>query len=433
MKRIKLPKEIQKSLIEHYKNKKSLSWKELSRELNIGESTLRSSYRNGRLSLKMYIFDKLTAELSKDKKQELLRQGRIIKDRRYSKSNFKNSNRNKAVDTLYKKYGNNFFSKIGLKGAKITNKMWTLERRIKQSSNGKKGGNKKVKNIEYFTEQEREVANQNTELELNFKTNYFLSKDYNFDFVYFYKNKPIAVEETTINAFRGFTDFLEKRNFLDKKYGKDFPFIVTVRSKKRLKDLAAFLLENNIFILTNLQQRRKYFLDILNKNTVKKLKEKLFSDVRKELKIKSEISKTQAYKEKGLINDYEQFVNSILFKLGLSPLGKEVFKSPFGFYYVSDNLFRINNTDIAVLVSYCNSRGSLLYQLYKHATYAYILKRSSNVKIMSIIFDYSSTATAFSNNKPKNLCFKYSDYYVVTFKKDNLADEINKAIYGRVA
>jgi hypothetical protein len=410
--RILLPNKLQKELIEKYKNKFDLEWRSMSKLLNVGESTLRSKYRFAKASLPSHVFDELTRYHNNQEKQKLISLAKKLPERKYIKTNFSNTDRRKALHSL-KKNQPEFFSRIGTLGANTTNKMWTQKRRIRQSQNGRLGGLTRISNTAFLTEQEKLIAEENDKLNLKYKSNFIIEDGNNFDFVYFQNNKIIGVEEVTLNAFRSFTYYIEKLTKINKKY----PFILTVDSTKNSSYLLKILESKGAIIFTNLKNRRKY----INQALEGKRFEFALTPTKPNNSAKSELNKP--------FNIFEEIVNRALIKLSIHPTGKHLFETP-ELRVVTDNRFIINNNPVNVLVSVCNSRGSLYYQMYRTATYSYLIKNIFKESVMSILFDFSGTASSSSENIPRKLWLNNCNHPIIIFKNDSneLKSKISKEL-----
>jgi len=320
----------------------------------------------------------------------------------------------KAAKSILKKYGHDYFRKIGKIGGKNQKTYWTRERSLKQCNYGRLGGLKRVMRTKYFNRQEKHVFEENKRLDLKFKSNYFLDNELNFDFVYFKNGNIIGVEETTLNPFRGLASFIEKRSKIE----KEIPFIVTF--KKSYPQIVSFLLKMNIIPL-NLNQRRLFIKKILNPKSRNKIKEKIKDIIKQKIDNSKIFSYVNATRELETPYDkYEKIIHRVLNILRLSPMGKTLIETRDGFHFVPDDMISINDKKIAFLVSHSSSRGSLFYTFYKDSTYGVLFKNTLKERIytFSIIFDFSGTVSAYGNNKPRELWLKYCDFKLVVNNKN---------------
>lgn len=225
----------------------------------------------------------------------------------------------------------------------------------------------------------------------------------NFDFVYFKNNVPIAVEEATLKPFRGFAYFIEKRKFLDDTFGKNFPFLLTVENIQNFGYSIGLLSKLRIIVVNTISDRNM----VLKTNF--KFKPKI--------NIKYVQTRAAETELKRPFSKYEYLVDSALRDLNLKPKGKKLLRKN-NISIVTDNSFVLLGENINVLVGYAKSRGSLFYQLYKNATYGYLLRNVFKEKVFVILFDFTKTVSSKSNNIPRWLCLKNCNFYAVTFKRD---------------
>lgn len=422
IKRIKLPAHIQRKLLENYKKQNHLTWGEMAERLKVGKSSLRYFYRNGKRTIPKFAFEKIIKQLPKSRKNMVIRLSETIeKTVANDKVKLKRNSRKMAIVTMKKKYGKNFFRIIGKKGAVESKEMWDFDRRIKQSIVGKIGGRKKIENIVYFNTQEKELSIENKKLDLNFKANHFISSEINFDFVYENDSEEIiGVEEVMNTPLRQIANLLEKHRIL-KSINKNIPFIVSF-DKCNNYDLIFLLIRHNIFPLFS-SNRNEYISQILygtnrnRANIISSIKKELFNNIQK----KSNNSNSSALKElKKDFDKYEKLVNDALEEMNLNPEGKTLIKTINGFSFVVDNRFCLNKKPINIIISCSNSRGSLFYSFYNHSSYGLLFKGVCKYpqKTMSIIFDFSNTASGYSYNNPRKLWLKYCDHNILINEYD---------------
>jgi len=410
-----LPKE-QQMIIENYKKKNNLTWKEMAQEFSIGESTLRYFFRKGLRPLPKFIYD----EVSSKKSAHIKFVNKEFSPRK------KHSRKSRAsMISIRRKYGKYFFSEIGRKGSfeQKCNFKWTPERRMAQSGCGRKGGFGRVSSLKCLTRQERAIMDENKNIGISFKTNHFIDKNNNFDFVYYGReNEIIGVEETTFNAARGLAFFLEKRKFLDNNLSQKTWFIVSYENSR--PDIDELLLKKNI-IPINTEERVGVIHDILKNVYFVSMKRKIMHSIKARAEISKERSMNAAVEESNRPMDkYENMVNHALKEFDAR--GKMVLKTRNGCHFVPDNIFTLNRKNIAVTVSACKSRGSLFYAFYNHSSHALIYKEIFKMPTLSVIFDFSNSSASYSDNLPRNLWTKYCKYNTV-IKGDNLKD-LNKVI-----
>jgi len=437
MKRVKLPPNIQKELIEGYKKRNDLTWKKMAEKFKLGKSTLGYFYREGERTIPKELFEEIIKHLSKSKKKEIIQMSEIMeKNIINDKKTITEYSRKKAVQKMRERYGKDYFHKIGKKGGEESKKMWNLKRRIKQSFIGKRGGKKNIKNMRYVNIQEKELSIENRELGLNFKTNHFISPDINFDFVYVNeKNKEIiAVEEVMNNPLRQIASLIEKKGSLMKIY-KNVPFIASFNVCKNY-DLIFLLIKYDIFPIFY-SKRGKLIPKILygtnkdRKDVIYSIKKGIFSKIKK----KAHQSYIAALHESNKKFDkYEELVHEVLSQMNLNPKGKKIVKTVNEFAFTPDNRFSFKGGPINVVISCSNSRGSLYYSFYNHSSYGVIFKNicKKRQKTMSVIFDFSGTASGYSDNIPRKLWLKYCDYNILIneYNTNKLKDLITNSLMG---
>jgi hypothetical protein len=406
---IKLDKNTQRYLISKYKKEFKLTWSDLGKKFGVTGPAMRNVFFRCKKYLTKQMYDELTKVLESSELERVRKNSKIVRDK-WIRKKIKSRDNRSTVKTIKRKYGISFFKKIGKIGGKNQQFFWSLENRLKQVECGRRGGINRIKNQKLLNEKERILARENKKLKLIFKSNYFLTDDLNFDFVYFENNKVIGVEEVTLNPFRGLADFINKRERLN----REIPFILTF--EEITPEIVLFLLDNNI-IPMELARRKDYIVKCLkDKSTREKFITMIKDETRMLLSDGIIYSKLCSINElKKPFNRYEKLVNDALQDSGFSPLGRKMIETRNGFYFVPDNFISLNKKKIAILVSSCNSRGSLLYTFYKHAAYALLFKNilKKPVQTFSIIFDFSGTATAQGSSKPRELWFKYCDFKLI--------------------
>lgn len=419
----------QRYLIENYKKKFKLTWKELGSKFGLTWSNFRANFWQHNKPLTTDMFNEFIKVLPKVEQNKIKNNSTIEEENRIRKKNYKRRYNKSTIITIKKKYGNDFFKKIGSIGGKNQRFFWTKEKLIKQGLYGKIGGIKRIQNKGLLDERERRIADENKKLHLNFKSNYFLNDELNFDFAYFYKGNLIAVEETTFDTFRGLSAIIEKRQSLDRR----IPFILTY--EKSRAEILLFLLENDILPI-EIKTRQKFVVDIIkNKEMRDAIKKSIKNEVLMFLgdaKILSDFAVKINLKTP--FDKYEQLIHNSLKNIGLNPLGRRLIETKNGFNFVTDNMIFKDGLGIAVLVSVCNSRGSLFYSFYNHSTYGLLFSKISKkpVKTFSIIFDFSGTLSSQGYNKPRKLWLKYCDYRLIINRENlNQLNSLIKSVLGQ--
>jgi len=399
--RVVLPSQIQRKLIDAYKEKNILTWKEMADRFGVGESTLRYFFRWSLKTLPENVFNELA-------------EGKKIKGAVYLHKNFRpkichGRNSFRSVKTMKRRFGVDFFAEIGKKGAIGRNEKyeWTKERRYKHSICGSMGGLKRTEGMRFLTKQEKRIVASNESLSIDFKSNHSIDK-MNFDFVYFKNGKIFAAEEVTENAMRGLSFILEKRKFLDRRFSTSFPFLLTCGNSK--PDIMPMLLKCNIIPLYE-EDRRGLIKEVLSGR--RDVRETLIKNyVRSRLKARKNNVNVGAKSECSKLTDfYEILVHKSL--AVFKPHGKKIFEAPYGSCFVPDDYFEVGKEKIAVLTSCCNSRGSLFYTFYNHSSQAEAYRKLFGLKTLSIIFDKSKSSASFTENIPRRLWEKSCDYKIM--------------------
>jgi len=237
----------------------------------------------------------------------------------------------RKTKTIIERFGKDFFTKIGLKGAE----------------SGK------------VNEIERAVIHINKKLfpSIKFKTHMTLY-DVNLDCVYIKKQKIIAVEEILGSRKNRSVTFFELANILEKKRvleknGLKVPFFLTTRFKTPYQryfhcDGCLWMIDNDIIpIFTDLEWSIKTKQEIIEKNSydlknidnfcrsiIQKNKSRMKSGVKIEINRK--------------FDSFEQSVDNILKKNGIKTGGKRALRTVYNTYIVSDNFMKEKNTAIFI-------------------------------------------------------------------------------------
>lgn len=423
VKLVKIYPRTQKDLIDNYKKKLKLTWKDLGEKFGYSWSSFRIMFWQRSKPIPIEIFQELIRYLSKKEKTKLIQNSEIFEGKIIKRKTWKRDNTS-AVRTMRKKYGKNFFRKIGKLGGSKQKFYWSKEKLLKQSFHGRLGGIKRIDG-KILNEKEKILSEENKRLNLKFKPNYVLNENLNFDFVYFDSNNKINfVEESTLDPFRGLAYFVEKRKILDRKIG----FFISY--EKSTPDVLSVLLENKIIPVQN--KMREIFLESIRDNNlnIKSFVKNTKDSIKVLSAYVSPLSKSCSLNElRKDYNEYEKIVYDAIKRSGLKTFGKKIIKSKNGTYFVPDNFVSHKGEEVAFLVSHCNSRGSLLYTLFKDASYGLLFKKAlkSPVKSFSIIFDFSNTLTSEGISKPKEMWNKYCDYGLIV-SKSNLKDLKDKII-----
>lgn len=297
--------------------------------------------------------------------------------------------------------------------------VWSEDKRNKHSNYGKMGGIRRTINAKPTTEQEKAIAKENDKMRLSYKFNYFF-KDVNFDFGYFRNERLKLVEEVTEFAQRGLAQFLDKKARLS----KEIPFIVT--SPRISPEIKHILITNDLIPISNATIRREIVSLILSDKT-RKAMQLVKTNISAEQNYFGHIPKGELHRK---FDHYEKIVHKAL--KHYNPKGKILLKSQFGHHFIPDN-FITKNCGIAVLVSYCRSRGSLFYCFHKHASDAILYTHIFKMPILSVIFDFSKTSASYTNNYPRKLWSKFCKYHVI-IRDENLnylSSEIESQLGGR--
>lgn len=423
---IKLSPKTQKKLFLMYKKQHNLTWIALAEKFGYKRYSLKNRLNKNRSYLSKEIFSELITLFPQTERKEIERNPSILE---LKLKRFPNIKKGKSVARkVRERYGNDYFQKIGHKGGKNQKYSWTKEKLLNQGIFGKYGGIKRIQNKKLLDKKEILIAKKNKKLGLSFKPNYFLNDELNFDFVYFNEKNIVCVEEITFDPLRGLSSFIEKRNALDSK----IPFILSY--EKSRPEVLLFLLENNI-IPIELNRRENLITNLIEneiardsiKNSIKEEVVMLLNDVKifSNLSVKSNLAAP--------FDKYEELVHKALQRINLNPIGKTVIETKNDLHFVPDNMFVRNNENIAVLVSFCKSRGSLLYTFYNHSSLSLLMSKISKIpiKTFSIIFDFSGTLTSQGCSKPRELWLKYCDYKLVINKENlNKIDELIKSSLG---
>lgn len=298
-------------------------------------------------------------------------------------------NRGKAVQTIYSRYGVNFFQKLGL-GAAERKELNERELQIKKIT-------------EDLCPSIRIVSHKTIDF-------------FNVDFLYEGHSGPTCVEEVLgfkKNKSKIFYDILIiKEKFSE--LSKNFPaigFLLTSWREKKLQykkerfpiDVFLWSLENRmlpVFVdIPELNQIRVQIISgiVPDKNIVRQHLEKLLLGRSRLVQgAKSQLNQN--------FNGLEELVHKKLMERGFNPEGKKMLETKFGTYIVTDNFFQNGSQKIAVFVSssYCeNIIGSAA--LVKELV-------DNNIKIVGILESDVKLKSSYRKVKEK-LLKKYVDFF----------------------
>jgi len=242
--------------------------------------------------------------------------------------------RKKAVKSLKEKYGQNYFSLLGLNGA--SNKSMTKREELVLETTRKLGLN---------------IACHKTLFE------------FNFDFVYRENGKIKAIEEVLGFKKKKSSIFFEVLSLYEKykvlKQHHKVPFFVSTWYEVDLnykierfplelliwsleKGMIPVLMDSDVFndVRTACLNNRSFNSSNLDKYLKMKLNER-----------KNLLEKGAAIQSKQYFDELEQKLNKILVDLGLSPEGKKLLETEYKTFVVPDNYCRINGKRIVFFVS----------------------------------------------------------------------------------
>lgn len=315
----------------------------------------------------------------------------------------------KGYRKLIDKYGESWFSRMARAN--------TIKRNVKKSQLAQKP-----------TLQERNLIDLNIKNNLEFRFHEILGRGNDwrcFDFIYYFNNKPILVEEVTSTSYlhRSYTlDLIEKKEWLKK---MNLPLFVTFSKLPKKLDCVLLLIDEDIIPIFSKEERINLIFSAirndsyLSSNYIKNLRK----FIKYKIKEKSNILLASAKRECNKIsNPHEQVLNGKLNELGLNPTGKKILQTKYGTYLVPDNYFEYNGNKFCVLVSFANSHNSLRILASEHAAYAYFIKKlvDPDMKCISIL---GFNCTFDFINDSNSLYRKYLQKYVDIILNFN---EINK-------
>lgn len=308
--------------------------KEFSRTMGVRYGTLRK-WKAGKASMPYSLFCKIIKkyqvnkksfdyELTVSKRHEESRLNEWVLLQKHKKI------RTKATNTMYRKYGRDYFRKIGLRSAE-------------------KG---------YLTKKELEVHSINKSLckKLQSKS-HFTINDANYDLVYFKNNKPIFAEEVLGGRKKKSSVLFQIAKIQEKSERLRFPVIVTSWYKQNFNaknemfplESVLWMLETNSLLPILLDV--KAFLDfrtrLLSSQAVPS-KGNLYEFCKKEIKNRYLLRGAKA--EKNTSQNYlEKIVHELFKKHGFNPAGKKILRTKYDTYFVVDDF--IPELNAAVMVT----------------------------------------------------------------------------------
>jgi hypothetical protein len=237
--------------------------------------------------------------------------------------------RTKATNTMYRKYGRDYFRKIGLRSAE-------------------KG---------YLTKKELEVhlINKSLHKELQSKS-HFTINDANYDLVYFKNDKPIFAEEILGGRKKKSSVLFQIAKIQEKSEKLGFPVIVTswyeqnFNTKKERFPIESVLWMLETDSLLPILLDVKVFLDfrtkLLSRQAVPS-KGDLYEFCKNEVKKRYLLRGAKAEKNTPQ-NCLEKTVHELFKKHRLNPAGKTILRTKYGTYFVVDDFIPKFNAAIMV-------------------------------------------------------------------------------------